>query len=223
MEDNNNTEGSLAAAGLIELARDRANTYTLLSRIWGAEIDTQLWEALSQTQFPHLAELPELDAAYRRLETACSNQKADALSELRVDYARLCLGSDPRTGADPYESVHLNKEGLLMQDEWEAVLNLYRQLGLERTAGVYESEDHLALELECMAQLCERQAAAIEAGEMPEAAWWLDRQTVMLDEHLLRWVPRFNRRVQELGRTEFYKATGDLTEAYLKVDRQLLG
>jgi len=43
------------------------------------------------------------------------------------------FGSDPREGADPYESVHRNKEGLLMQDEWEAVLNLYRELGLQRS------------------------------------------------------------------------------------------
>jgi len=35
-------------------------------------------------------------------------------------------------------------------------------------------------------------------------------------------VPLFNRRVQEMGSTEFYKAAGDLTLAYLKVDRQLL-
>lgn len=206
----------------IDLARDRANTYTLLSRIWGAEIDATLWQALSQAQFPHLEQLPELDAAYRRLEAACRDPRPELLTQLRVDYARLCLGSDPRQGADPYESVHRNKEGLMMQDEWEAVLDLYRQLGLERSRAAHESEDHLALELECMAQLCERQASALEKLDLPEAAWWVDRQAVMLDDHLLRWVPSFNRRVQELGWTEFYKAAGDLTEAYLKVDRQML-
>jgi TorA maturation chaperone TorD len=208
------------AGNWIDLARDRANTYTLLSRVWGAEVDAGLWEALRVMEFPQLSELAAVDAAYRRLEKACQEAGDGILVELRVDYARLCLGSDPREGADPYESVHRNKEGLLMQDEWEAVLNLYRELGMQRSEGVHESEDHLALELECMAGLCERQAQALEAGELPEAAWWLDRQALMLDEHLLKWTPSFNRKVQALGQTEFYKAIGDLTEAYLILDRQ---
>ena len=63
------------AGNWIDLARDRANTYTLLSRIWGAEIDPALWEALGRAQFPRLDELPELDAAYCRLETACRDSR----------------------------------------------------------------------------------------------------------------------------------------------------
>jgi len=204
------------------LAHNRANTYTLLSRVWGAEMDQSLWDELRLAAFPHLPELPALDKAYRRLEQALRSPSPHWLTDLAADYARLCLGSDPREGADPYESVHRNKEGLLMQDEWEAVLNLYHALGLARTEGTHESEDHLALELECMAQLCARQETALRSGELPEASWWLDQQVRMLDEHLLLWVPSFVRRVTALGNTEFYKAFADLTEQFLKMDRDLI-
>jgi len=206
----------------IRLSQSRADTYTLLSHVWGVEVDESLWQQLLATRFPKLPQLPDLDQAYRRLEQALQKDSSDQLKELAVDYARLCLGSDPREGADPYESVHRNKEGLLMQDEWEAVLRLYDELGLARAEDAKESEDHLALELECMAQLCARQEMALQAGELMEASWWMEQQARMLDEHLLRWVPLFVRRVEKLGQTDFYRAFGALTEAYLKIDRDVL-
>jgi TorA maturation chaperone TorD len=205
----------------IRLSQSRANTYTLLSRVWGLEMDESLLGQLSAIEFPRLPQLPALDRAYRRLERALQ-QEAGQRTRLAADYARLCLGSDPREGADPYESVHRNKEGLLMQDEWEAVLRLYDELGLARAESTHESEDHLALELECMAQLCARQESALGEGNLPEASWWLDQQARLLDEHLMRWVPSFVKRVEKMGQTEFYKAFGALTEAFLKIDRDEL-
>ncbi len=207
----------------VRLSQSRANTYTLLSRVWGVEVDESLWQQLRRTDFPKLPKLPSLNQAYRRLEASLKDDSAEALSTLATDYALLCLGSDPRQGADPYESVHRNKEGLMMQDEWEAVLRLYDELGMSRAEGTHESEDHLALELECMAQLCSRQEAALSAGGLPEASWWLEQQRRMLDDHLLKWAPSFVKRVEELGNTEFYKAFGDLTREFLEADRQVLG
>ncbi len=206
----------------IRLSQSRANTYTLHSRVWGEEVDDNLYRQLRATRFPQVPQFSALNQAYRRLEQALQDDSPGRLTGLAVDYARLCLGSDPREGADPYESVHRNKEGLLMQDEWEAVLRLYDELGLARAATTYETEDHLALELECMAQLCTRQETALRAGEFPAASWWLEQQVRLLDEHLLRWVPSFVGRVQKLGQTDFYKAFGALTEEYLKMDRNLL-
>ncbi len=206
----------------IRLSQRRADTYTLLSRVWGVEVDEGLWRQLQAATYPKLPGLPELDQAYRRLERTLQDKAPDQLTILASDYAFVCLGSDPRECADPYESVHLNKEGLMMQDEWEAVLRLYDELGMSRAENTHESEDHLALELECMAQLCSRQEKALSAGELPEASWWLEQQARMLDEHLLKWVPSFVKRVEKMGRTEFYKAFGDLTREFLKTDRQVL-
>lgn len=220
-------DSSLAPQGsdlqeLIDLSAQRAGSYTLLSRIWGAEVDEGLWTQLLAMHFPSTPQLPALDAAYRSLQRTIQSPTPPTLVDLRVDYARLCLGSDPRQGADPYESVHRNKEGLMMQDEWEAVLQLYSELGLKRSTATVESEDHLALELECLAQLCDRQETALRQRQFPEASWWVEQQVRMLDEHLLKWVPSFVRRVHKLGQTEFYKSFGDLTEAFLKADRDML-
>jgi len=204
------------------LCQSRADAYTLLSRIWGSEVDEFLFEKLRRTPLPHLSHQPKMDQAYRRLEGDLKQDGPETLTALAIDYARLCLGSDPRQGADPYESVHRNKEGLMMHDDWEAVLRLYTELGLRKTEDVHETEDHLAMELECMALLCTRQETALRAGNLPEASWWQEQQARMLDEHLLRWVPSFVRRVDKLGRTEFYKAFGALTEEFLNMDREVL-
>jgi TorA maturation chaperone TorD len=206
----------------IQLSQSRADTYTLLARIWGMEVDEALYGQLQKAAFPSMPGLPVMDHAYRRLEQALCEDGSNQLTNLAVDYARLCLGSDPREGADPFESVHRDKEGLMMQDDWEAVLRLYSELGLARAESSHESEDFLALELECMAQLCARQESALRADQLPEASWWMQHQARMLDEHLLQWVPSFARRVQKLGRTEFYKAFGELTEEFLKLDREML-
>ncbi len=98
----------------ILLSRSRAATYTLLSRIWGAEVDEGLFRQLRLTAFPRLPQFPAMDQAYRRLEQALSDDASGQLTMLAIDYARLCLGSDPREGADPYKSVHRNKEGLMI-------------------------------------------------------------------------------------------------------------
>jgi TorA maturation chaperone TorD len=206
----------------VRICRNRANTYTLLSRVWGAEVDKSLLQQLRGASFPKLPKFPEMDQAYRRLESALRVDSPDILTELASDFAYLCLGSDPKEGADPFESVHRNRDGLMMQDEWEAVLKLYAELGLGRSEEAHESEDHLALELECLAQLCSRQETALSDGNFPEASWWLDQQVRMLDEHLLLWVPSFVGRVQQMGRTEFYKAFGTITDQYLQIDREVI-
>lgn len=213
---------SLSLETLIALADSRAGSYTFLSRVWGEEIDEALWQQLRAATFPSLPELPGLDRAYRQVERALQTPPSDALTQFRVEYARLCLGSNRPRGADPYESVHRNPEGLLMQDEWEAVLHLYRELGLARAGVTHESEDHLAVELEAMALLCARQGNALRAGSLPEASWWLEQQSRLLNDHLLQWVPSFVERVEALAQTDLYKCFACLTEEFLKQDCDLI-
>ena len=64
-------------------------------------MDENLWRELGKMVLPQLPDLPELNQAYRDLEKAIRETPPVSLQELAVDYARLCLGSDPRQGADP--------------------------------------------------------------------------------------------------------------------------
>ena len=206
----------------VEIARSRGNAYRLLSRLWGTEVDAALLSELQATPFPELPEVPELDAAYRQLRGALSNTGPGMLQELGSDYAIMCLGANQNDGADPYESVPRSPERIMMQDEWEQVLYLYAELGLHRSDKTKEPEDHIALELECMAHLCDRAAEALESSSPEEAAWAHGKQISFLDQHLLKWVPSFVSEVLRMARTDFYRALAVLTREQLVLDRELL-
>jgi hypothetical protein len=73
------------------------------------------------------------------------------------------------------------------------------------------SDDHICLELQFLAALL--RDAHPEA--LPEAARFLD-------EHLLRWLPLFAKRVSARCATPFYAGAARLTEAYCEELRDIL-
>ena len=147
------------------------------------------------------------------------------LRTLAADYAVLCRGVDRNRGADPYESVHRNRMGLMMQDEWEDVLKFYRQAGLRLKDTAVESEDHLGYELECMALLCGRSADALSAGPAPDYGAYLAAaalQSQLLCDHLLKWVGSFCKKVRKYASTGFYRSLAMMTEEFLRMDEENL-
>lgn len=205
-----------------DILEARSGAYQTLARLWIEEVDEALWQGLVGTAFPAVPDAPRLDSAYRRLEGCIRNAAPDVLKELAIDYALLCRGANPVEGADPYESVHRNQFGLMMQDEWESVLRFYREVGLERSPSSVEPEDHLGIELECMARLCQRLATAYGRGDKEGCQDLVQMQLQMLEGHLLVWVPRFVDAVLRISKTEFYKSVATITQEYLLMDREFL-
>lgn len=200
----------------------RQGAYQILARLWINEVDEDLRQGLKNTAFPQAPETPRLDNAYRGLEGYLRDARPEVLKELASDYAVLCRGVNPRRGADPYESVHLNPLGLMMQDEWEEIFRLYREAGFQRSAEAIESEDHLGIELECMARLCERSATACMPAQTKACQDSLRLQLQLLEGHLLLWVPRFAKAVIEIAKTEFYRSAAIITNEYLAMDAQFV-
>ena len=181
-----NTLNSVTQEELAELMEARFGVYQLLARLWIKEVDEALLQGLRSAELPSIPEAPKLDGAYRSLEDYLHNAEPDVLTRLAVDYAVLCRSVDPKKGADPYESVYRSPMGLMMQDEWEEVLRFYREVGLERNASAIEPEDHLGIELECMARLCQRYQEASENSDEKACADSIDAQLHLLEKHLLQ-------------------------------------
>lgn len=144
----------------------------------------------------------------------------DAITDLAADYAKIFLaaGISQGSAAFPYESVYTSPDGIIMQDAWETVRKCYESVGLIKngeTSGLFE--DHIALELEFMAFLCE------EARRDPDCSDWLIKQREFLREHLLNWVPAFAADVDQYADTLFYKAIANITVGFLRFDQKLLG
>ncbi len=105
---------------------------------------------------------------------------------LEAEYARLFVGPG-RPVVHPYESVY--RERRLMGDCTLAVRQRYSAEGLAPEGHLLP--DHVAVELEFMAHLAEKEAEARELGEVDGAQGCLRQQESFLREHLGRWLPDF--------------------------------
>ncbi len=93
-------------------------------------------------------------------------------------------------GAHPYASVYLGPEGMLGGEAGDRVAGFWRAIGLAPPADA----DHLTPLLGLYAELVEE-----EAGPGPHAPAAGRARAVLLEEHLLSWVPVFAGKVAALG------------------------
>jgi len=182
-----------------------------------AELDDVTLSTLKLCAFPHglgmrlksqagKEALAMMDDAIQRLTSPMTQ---DTLDELAADYAAIYLTYAYR--ASPCESVWLDQEGLGMQAPMFQVREFYRRYDLAATNWRMRPDDHLVIELHFLACLMQDD----HPQALPEAARFMD-------EHLLRWLPQFARRVAACCATPFYAAAALLTAAYCEELRDVL-
>ncbi len=190
--------------------QQRVRLYRLLSRLYRVEVDAPLLESLKRMRFPQVGD-EMLCQGYAMLQGYLAQCTDGTLDDLAVDYARVFLaaGSAEGQAALPCESVYTSAKKIFMQQAWEDVCRIYAQAGLGKGAGYADlMEDHLALELEYMAQLVQHQDPAAQAE--------------FLETHLLNWLDDFVCDVQRYAETDFYKAVARITLGFLRMERDLL-
>jgi len=209
---------------IAELVSNRASMYSLLARWFRIEVDQELLDQMAKMDFSVEADQPDIAEGYRMLKGFLASVSPDTLTDLAVDYAGAFLGAGKTVGgaAFPYESVYTSLGGLIMQDARDQVLRLYREEGLDRSEELEVPEDHLALELEFMAYLCQKTLESLEAGHDPTVAEYLGKQKTFLHQHLLNWVPSFCADTQQFAQTDFYKAAAKVTHGFLKMEQVLI-
>jgi len=138
--------------------------------------------------------------------------------DLRVEYTRLFIGPIPVV--IPYETVYRG-ERLLKGDTWSTIRNWYLDDGyLLDDKSVLE--DHAGVELEYMAHLSEETERAIDSGNLDEAKRLLLRQKEFMEQHLIKWIPRLCRDIEERTREPIYKAFAKLLETFINEDQKFL-
>jgi anaerobic sulfite reductase subunit A len=205
---------------------NREKLYRFLGGIYQKEVDRVLLMQMKAMTFPSEAEEPSLTEGYQMLKDyldQIDERKAPdpeaAITDLAADYAKIFLaaGISQGSAAFPFESVYTSPDRIIMQDAWETVRKRYESVGLIRNgeaSGLFE--DHIALELEFMAFLCE------ESRRDPDCSDWLIKQREFLRDHLLNWVPAFTADVKRYADTAFYKGIANITEGFLRFDREIL-
>lgn len=184
----------------------RASVYRFLSRMFEKEISGSLLTRLSQMTLPG----GDLGEGAAMMAEFLAEKDASAQAELlAADYAKVFLGAGETNGnaAYPYQSVYTSEEGLIMQRAWQELKTLYHRDGLALSTDMADiKEDHIAVEFQYMAYLCEK----ARNGEDLKA------QQVFVTQYLMNWAPEFLVDVEKYAQTNFYKGLARMTEAFLK-------
>jgi TorA maturation chaperone TorD len=177
--------------------RARAAIYRLLS---GVFIEEAANEFLAALRAPELQ--AQLADSGLRFDADFTEVPLDALTEtLAVEYATLFAASG---GFPPVESVRLY--GRYKQEPNFETMQIYRRLGFALQPGRHEVfADQLGVELLFVAELLERQAALLDAGDMTGQRKIEKEVKRFWTQHLGRWVRGYARLIEHAAAHSFYR------------------
>ncbi|MDP2954201.1 MAG: molecular chaperone TorD family protein [Chloroflexota bacterium] len=210
------------------LAENRARTYGVLSLAYARPVDRPLvellrpWGSMLEEEPPQEALPGVMRRGLRKLDSWLKGQGSEltkeVLTALEVEFTRLFRGLHPlESPPPPYESVY-GDGGLLYGPSTLQVARTYRRFRLKGKNN--EPPDHIALELDFMRFLCQKEALARRKGE--EARDWLQEEGAFLEEHLVTWVPALCRKIRGSDTMGFYSGLADVTEGWLSCDRRII-
>jgi TorA maturation chaperone TorD len=143
------------------------------------------------------------------------------LDDLRSEYTQLMIGPD-KLQAPPWESVYASRERVLFTRTTLEVRNFYRSQGFIAAKYPHVADDHLAIELDFLAQLAGR-AQKEPAGEKEVA---LSASLEFLTAHLLEWLSRYTEDLvnqqNDRNGTGFYAAAACALLAFAQTDVKVL-
>jgi len=127
-----------------------------------------------------------------------------------------CFGHALSKECPPYEAeygqAHIFEKTQTLAD----VAGFYKAFGLQTSETVKDRPDHLAIELEFMEFLCQKQAFAERQGHPPErAALCRDAQRAFLDGHLGRWAFSFVHHLIRKSPAGLFAGFAGLLEVFL--------
>lgn len=196
----------------------RAQMYRFFARLFVLEVDAKLLADMQAMTFSPIQEDTDFGRGYDLLAKSVRKMNKDNLIDYEVDYARIFLAAGVAQGlaAFPYESVYTNKKHLMNQEAGEDVTILYAAKGLCARPDMYKiPNDHIGLEFEYMARLCDSAQKHATEGEQSRLEQDISEQKNFCDAHLKRWVPTFCSDVIKYAQTDFYKAVGMLCRGFI--------
>jgi TorA maturation chaperone TorD len=191
--------GAGAISAIDETDRARAAEYALLAALLSHSPDADMIERLV-----HLGgDATQLGAAHAALSSVAASMKPE---QIEREYFDLFVGLG---GGElfPYASYYLT--GYLYGRPLARLRETLKQIGLERTEGESEPEDHVAILFEVMAGL---------AGGQIIAPGGTDRN--IFDNHLKPWIGRFFSDLEKAESTVFYNRVGSLGRIFMEIETE---
>ncbi len=197
-------------------ANERAWLYGLLAEVFRRPLDAARIDALRQPDM--LAALAAVSVAgAAELERA---DPAGLREALAIDFTQMF--HNPETKFMPFEGLILSRDTELLGDGAHAVAKFMADVGYRVAPESGEMADHVAVELSFLADLAQRESAALQAGDEALATRARQIQADFLDRHLGVWVGRFADRVRGHSDTAFYPAMARLAADFVASERETL-
>lgn len=211
------------------LLAGRSGVYRLLQNILGNEPTTEMLDQLCSDGTCEVFQLfgdeqTEYGKAVKSLILKANECKANgekALYDLEAGFARLFVGPNPPEAA-PWESFFLAGDGSLFHKTTLDVRNVYRVHGLLPASYPNVADDHIAIELDYMAQLAQRAENALTEGDTTAALEALEASDEFLREHLAKWVSLFTASIRKSKYSDFYLEAAVVLENFLPIDLSAL-
>jgi TorA maturation chaperone TorD/DNA-binding transcriptional regulator YdaS (Cro superfamily) len=187
------------AGEIDEVDTARAQEYALLAVLLVRAPDADLLQRLGTLR----GDASPLGVAHAALAEAASRATS---AQVEREFFNLFIGLG-RGELLPYGSYY--QTGFLHERPLSRLREDLLKLGIERTAGQVEPEDHVAILCEIMAGLAGgRFAAPAEA----------DRD--LFEKHLAPWIGRFFVDLESAGEADFYRRIGTLGRVFMDVERE---
>ncbi len=192
----------------------RASLYGFFSRIFTKELDPEALELLCSPLGEEL--LPQTHACG---ELVASGDAAWIQATYNPDYVHLRI-----VNVVPYASFYLREDAMVEGGSSNPVADFMKSFGFEVDLGAARSlaPDHIGIELEFMATLCQAQAEAEDRPDPVYAAKIEQVQEQFLREYLLNWAPIYLFAVERCAHTTLYREAAQVGLDYIASDYEAL-
>jgi TorA maturation chaperone TorD len=202
-----------------ELLTARLYLYTLFQSLLGNEPSTEQLQAIDIELAEEAFEIMLSEKADEPVRLLKLFEKTD-IAALKGEYTRLFVGPHALK-APPWESVYITKDKMLFTKETLKVRNFYRSQGFIPAEYPHVADDHIAIELDFMAQLALRLQNAAETGDDEVYRETQTASSEFLQDHLLAWIPKYLEDLQE-DTALFYPQAAEALLVFLQKDSEHL-
>jgi putative dimethyl sulfoxide reductase chaperone len=146
----------------------------------------------------------------------------ESFLKLRTEYMRIFVGIG-KVPVPVWESVYFSDAKLLFQKQTLDVRNWFRRFQLEAEKLHQEPDDHIGLELQFLGHLAGLGLEALDEQNDARLQELISAQRDFLNQHLLKWILKWEKLLLKHAKTDFYKGVGLLAVGAVLESADIVG
>ena len=208
---------------VILIFASRKKVYKLLHDFWINEPGEKQLEELYDPSLRVTLELltpdgmPALTTYLEKLQVDFEEYNEEYLKNIQEQYQQIMQSIGVHLNA-PFAVKYLDLPEDELHEEMLMVGATYERYGALHNDSSIEADSYLAVELSFMGRACGLAQQAVELGIDRRAQQLLEEQEWFLNDHLLKWVPKWEAEMQQSHAAEFYRHLAALTVQFLRYD-----